>query len=140
MSAFCELRTSCLHRSRYALLPISPLTTDHSRLHSLSPLRLPLDACRAEAAGAALRRRNLGDLYKSRLRAALHDELGDALPARDRERILAEIGEQHLHLAAVVAVDGAGAVEHGDPVTKRQSRAWAHLCLEPKRQLQDETR
>ena len=32
----------------------------------------------------------------------------------------AEVGEQHLHLAAVVAVDGAGAVEHGDAVAQRE--------------------
>src|ERR1043165_7313967 len=38
------------------------------------------------------------------------DQLGDARAAQDVHRLVAEVGEDDLHLAAGVAVDGAGAV------------------------------
>ncbi len=39
----------------------------------------------------------------------------------------AEIDEDHLHLAAIIAVDGARAVEHGDSGRKREARTRPHL-------------
>src|SRR2546423_305754 len=112
----------------------SLLTTHHSRLmtdrYHLTIRHSPLPACalscrpyldtrRAEAAGAARGRRDHYDLDEPSLLDALHDELGEALAARDHEGLPPQVGEQHLHLAAVVAVDGAGAVEHGDAVSQR---------------------
>ena len=50
-------------------------------------------------------------------------------PRADRERLAAEIDQQHHDLAAIVGVDGAGAVEHGDAMLEREARARAHLRL-----------
>src|SRR5581483_71564 len=92
----------------------------------------------AEAAGAARRRARPRRLHEHHPLDPLHHQLGDALAARHGERLGPEVGEQHLHLAAVVAVDGAGAVEHGHAVAQRQPRARAHLGLEALWQLQHE--
>ena len=70
--------------------------------------------------------------------AAGDHQLRDALAARHRERPVAEVHQQHSDLAAVVAVDGPRAVQHGDAVAQRQARARAHLRLQAGRQLQDE--
>ena len=43
---------------------------------------------------------------------------------------VAQVHEQHLHLAAVVAVDRPGRVEHRQPRAPRQARARPHLPLE----------
>jgi hypothetical protein len=48
------------------------------------------------------------------------DQLRDPLPAPHLERLLPQIGEDHLHFAAIVAVDRAGRVEAGDAVLQRQ--------------------
>ena len=56
-------------------------------------------------------------------------QLGDALAADDLERLGAEIGEDHLHLAAIVAVDRAGRVEAGDAVLEGEARARPDLDL-----------
>ena len=48
---------------------------------------------------------------------------------------LAEIDQEHLHLAAVVGVDRAGRVEHGDAVPEGEAGARPHLRLEAIRQL-----
>src|SRR3569623_2910452 len=52
----------------------------------------------------------------------------------DRHRRLAEIDQQNLDLAAIIGVDRAGRVEHGETVLDRQARARAHLSLAIRRQ------
>src|SRR5262247_3449952 len=64
------------------------------------PDRVHLHARRAEAAGTSGCRVDDGDLDETGALDALHDELGDALAARDLERRLAKVCEQHHHLAA----------------------------------------
>jgi len=66
------------------------------------------------------------------------DELGDAHATADGERLSAEIGEDDLHLAAVITVDGAGRVEAGDAGFERQPGAWTHLAFEALRDLHDQ--
>ena len=66
------------------------------------------------------------------------DELCNAHAPRDRERLAPEIDQEHLHLAAVVGVDRAGRVEHGDAVAGGEAGARPHLRLEAIRQLDDE--
>src|SRR5262245_54508551 len=84
----------------------------------------------AETAGPArafgeLRRFQPGD---SRYRG--HDQLRDALAAADDERLAAEIDQDDADLAAVVGIDGARRVEHGDARLQREAGAWPHLRFE----------
>jgi len=48
------------------------------------------------------------------------------------------IDEEHAHFAAVIGIDGAGAVEHGDAVFEGQSAPWANLGLSAFGQFQVE--
>ena len=81
-------------------------------------------AGRAEAACAALARRQLVHLDELDLGDREDDELRDAHPRLDHER-LARVGvqERHLELAAVAGVDQAGRVDERDAVTRREAGA-----------------
>jgi hypothetical protein len=57
-------------------------------------------------------------------------QLRDAIAAPNRERLASRVHQDHLDLAAVVRVDGAGRVGEHDPVTQRQPAARADLRLE----------
>ena len=52
-------------------------------------------------------------------------ELGDAQAARDLEAALAEIDEQHRDFTAVILIDRAWRVEHGDTMLERKARSAA---------------
>src|SRR5438270_783639 len=59
-------------------------------------------------------------------------------PITDRTMVHAggsadEVGEDHGHLAAVIAVDGAGAVQAGDPFPERKARTRPYLSFETRR-------
>src|SRR5436305_1958282 len=69
------------------------------------------------------------DFLERRVLHRCRHELGNPVSARDREGRVAEIGEDHLHLAAIVAVDRARRVEAGDAVLEREARARADLDL-----------
>src|SRR3546814_3544160 len=69
-----------------------------------------------------------------------HHHLGDAVAARHRERLAAEVDQQHLQFAAIVAVDGAGRVDHGDAVPAGEAGARPHLRLVAVRQGNGEAR
>ncbi len=58
------------------------------------------------------------------------EQLGDALAPLELEGRLAVVDEQHLHLAPVIRVDGAGGIQDRDPVFECQPRTRAHLALE----------
>jgi peptide chain release factor 3 len=62
-------------------------------------------------------------------------QLGDAHAAGDGEGVGAEIGEDHLDLAAIVAVDGAGRVQTGDSGFQSEAGARTDLALETLRDL-----
>ena len=58
---------------------------------------------------------------------ARKNELGDALARRDFKRFGTVVYQNHPDRAAVVGVDGSGAVKDGHAVLKRQSGPWTHL-------------
>src|SRR3546814_6685748 len=62
------------------------------------------------------------------------DLLRDAHAALDGERFGAEIAEDDADLAAVIRIDGPGAVQHRDAVAQRQPGARPHLRLVSLRQ------
>src|SRR5579885_1693667 len=57
------------------------------------------------------------------------DQLRHALAAHERHRRRAEVDQDHLDLAAVVGIDRAGAVEHGEAVLQGEPRARPDLRL-----------
>ena len=63
-----------------------------------------------------------------------HDELRDALAARDGEGLEPVVDEEDLHLAPVVGVDRAGAVEDGDAVLRGEAAAGPDLPLGAERE------
>ena len=71
--------------------------------------------------------RQAPDLAEARLEHRRRHQLRDPLAPPDLERLAAEIGEDHLHLAAIIVVDRAGRVEAGDAVLEREARARPHL-------------
>src|SRR6202789_578579 len=91
------------------------------------PIASLLEAGGPEATRAARGGREFAYFVQLRLFAARDHELGDLRAARDAERCVAVIDQDRLHLAAIVAVDGAGRVEHGDAVVERKAGTWAHL-------------
>ncbi len=93
---------------------------------------------RAEAAGAARRLADSIDLGDGDLNDGRDDGLCDAHATLDHEGCLAEIDQQHLHLAAIIAVDGAGRVEAGDAVLEGKAGARADLHLKALGHLEDE--
>ena len=74
------------------------------------------------------------------LQGGREDELGNACPPLDRERLLAEIGEDDLDFAAIVGVDRAGRIEHRNPMPQGKSRAWPDLPFDPGRQCNRQAR
>jgi len=56
-------------------------------------------------------------------------QLGNAVAAADRERFSAEVDEDDLHFAAIVAVDGPWRVEAGDAMLDGEARARPYLNL-----------
>src|SRR3546814_13493238 len=62
------------------------------------------------------------------------------MAAFDLETLVAEIGEDDLHFAAIVAVDRPRRVEAGDAMLQREARARAHLHLVTRRNRHREAR
>lgn len=56
-------------------------------------------------------------------------QLSDAIAAADVKWFLSVVDEEHLHLAAVVGVDGAWCVKHGDAVFEREPGAGPDLAF-----------
>ena len=65
-----------------------------------------------------------------RARDARHDELRDPIARPDRARLVAQVDEHELDLAAVVRVDRSRRIEQRDAVAQRESAARPHLRLE----------
>ena len=66
--------------------------------------------------------------------------LGYPVSSLDPERSLAEVDEDHSDLTPVVGVDGAGSVEHRDPVPQGKPRTRPHLGFVAVRYLDREAR
>src|SRR3954465_11941680 len=58
-----------------------------------------------------------------------HDHLCDPVAPPDLERLLAVVDEDHLDLAAIVRIDCARRIEHGDAVFDRKPRSGTDLGL-----------
>src|SRR5580700_713416 len=89
--------------------------------------RLRGDAGRAETALTALARRQFFGLDEFGARMLCDDELCDLHAARDAKARVAQIDQDHLDLASVIAVDRTWRVEHGNAVIEREARSRAHL-------------
>lgn len=100
--------------------------------------RVASDPGRTEAACTAHGLGHFADFGHAHLRYRRNHHLGNPHAAGDDEILLTEIDQQHLHFAAIVAVDRAGRVEAGDTVLEGKSRARADLRLEACRDLEDE--
>ena len=87
------------------------------------------DARRAEAAGATLAGGQRSHLAREGLGDRRDDELRDPVAAPDRERRLPVIDQDHLDLAAIVAVDGTGRVQDRDAMPGGEPGAGPHLRL-----------
>src|SRR3546814_3870395 len=62
-------------------------------------------------------------LGKTRLLHGRRDELRDPLTAPHFERLATQIGQDHLHLAAIIGVDRARRVEASDAMLQRKAGA-----------------
>ena len=69
------------------------------------------------------------DLSYGHLHHRRHHQLGHPVAPVEGHRRLAEVHQEHLELAPVVAVDGARGVEHRDPVAVGEAAAGADLAL-----------
>src|SRR3974377_1452972 len=85
----------------------------------------------AEAALPSRRAAEVDHKLDQRMLNARHHELGDAIAAADGEWFRPEIDEQHLDLAAIVRVNGAGAIQERGAGFQRQAGARAKLRFEP---------
>src|SRR4051812_24514623 len=102
----------------------------------LSPLSGPFCrrprcyARRAKTAGTACRLLELADLAPHRPGMPRHDQLCNSHAARDDERLLAQIDQNHAHLATIVGIDGARSIGHRDAVPRCETGTRPHLGLE----------
>src|SRR5690606_5239936 len=88
-----------------------------------------MPASRAESAGAAGCVVQLGELLPQGSSDRSQHELGHAVATSDDERLLAEIDQDDLELAAVVAVDRARRVRHRDAMLEREPGSRTNLDL-----------
>src|SRR5436190_2355542 len=101
---------------------------------SLALRRFRPHAGGSEPAGAPRRLVELRNFPPDRAGMPRHDELCNSHAAADAERLLAQIDQDHADFAAIVGVDGARRVGHGDAVLGGQPRAGPDLGLEAQRQ------
>src|SRR5262245_57756028 len=63
-----------------------------------------------------------------------HHQLCNSHAAGDAEWFLGQIDQDHADFAAIIGIDGAGRIGHGNTVPGRQARARPHLGFETNRQ------
>src|SRR5260370_21611645 len=106
----------------------------------LSPLSGPFCrrprcyARRSEAAGTPRRLVELADLAPDRPRVPCHNQLCNSHAARDLERLLAQIDQNHAHFAAILGIDSARPIGHRHAVPRCETRTRPYLGLEAYRQ------
>src|ERR1700761_5017195 len=98
-----------------AAIPTTSATVRNRRrrFRSLGVSLMALASGGPEAAGAAHRLVQALDLGPGGLDERRDDQLADAFAAPDDEILFAVIDQDHLHLAAVVGIDGAGRIQAG---------------------------
>lgn len=85
----------------------------------------------AEAAGTAGRVPKLLNFDKLRTSDGCDNELGDALIGLYCNRMLPQVDQNHLYLAAIISVDGSWRIQHGQPVLEGAAASRPYLPLEP---------
>src|SRR5438552_13725513 len=86
-------------------------------------------SCMSKPSMPALRRVEFINFNELHLWHRQDQHLRDAHAALDGETLWPEIDQRHLHFAAIVAVDGAGRVDHGDAEAARESSSGSNLCF-----------
>src|SRR5437899_12919880 len=119
-----------LPRSGWPRGPGAGLRALRSRMSASVSMR-SFPAGVAEAASAAAGGRQRRPLEHLGALDARDHELRDPVAALDRHRALTEVGEDHGQLAAVIAVDGGGAVPAADPFTQREAGARPRVAISP---------
>ena len=89
----------------------------------------------AEPAGVTPCNSKLFRLLKRYGHDSRYHELSNSVAARDAECFLTVVYKQHLNLAAVIGVDGAGRIQHRNAMAMGKPRSRAHLRFKPCRQL-----
>jgi hypothetical protein len=85
----------------------------------------------AKAAGAAWRNPKLVDLDKLSACNGRDNELRDTFLRFNRDGVLAEINQDHLHLAAVIGVYRARRIHQREALFERAATSGPHLPFEP---------
>src|SRR5690606_2825963 len=96
---------------------------------SVTSLEVRVATCRAKTASAARRVVEFIDLVPFGKRDRRQHKLRDPVAARDGERRVAEVDDDHLELAAVIAVDCPRGVGQRDTVLQREARPRPDLDL-----------
>src|SRR5689334_21610712 len=125
-------------------VPTAPISrSDGSKNQSFAAkLREDLSGLRpsgTEAARSAGAWREFGGFDMLCALAGRNDELSDLHATADAEWPFTEVDQHGFHFAAIIAVDSAGRIEHGDTMLKCQSRSRPHLCLVSFRQSNGDT-
>ena len=94
----------------------------------------------SESSGSAFGGAEFGHLDEFGLLVAGDNHLRDAFARLDGYVFCGEVNKDYANLAAVVGIDGAGGVEHGDPTLERHAAARTNLRLVTCRQLDEEPR
>src|SRR5687768_6536773 len=99
---------------------------------------VPKSPRRTEAALSASRGGKLGRDVNAHWLDPRDDKLGNAVAAPDDEGLIAEIDHDDLHLAAIIGIDGSGAVQKRHAGFERKTGAGPKLALVSRRQFQHE--
>src|SRR5579863_9543247 len=100
-----------------------PLPLGPGRRAGRTELSVAVAACRAEAIVAAGRPGQGRHLAESHMLYPLHHQLRDAVATAQRDRPgRVGVEQDHLDLATVPRVDGAGSIDERDTVLRRQPR------------------
>ncbi len=92
-----------------------------------------------EPTGTAPRRREILCRHEHRLLDPRENKLRDPVTLLHYELLIGKVGEDYFHLSAIVAVYGAGRIEHEYALTERKPRPRPDLQLPTRRNLTKKT-
>ncbi len=95
-----------------------------------------LGACRAKASLTAISRVKIPDDGEPRTFHRRDHHLRNPCAGDDLKRFSTMVDEDDPDFPPIVCVHGSRGIEHGDTVTKRQTRSWSYLRFHPGRQGQ----
>ena len=102
----------------------------HSEDSEFSSLSERFVARMAESARTSFSVGQVHSFNNSRAGYRRDDKLRNAIAARDPKRLGSQVDDYHLHLAAIVRIDGARGVRYADAMLRRQAAAGPHLHFE----------